>query len=340
MISTIILVFVAGYAHAECDIDSPKGTQVTLTPSRADSFTTVDMSWENEQMVNGLEHLITWHSTLPKKSGSFRYVLKYSFDNVNYKKMASNLVATSSDGTYEYGGYPWMPPSVKKSKKIYLRLQVKKLNGTLVDACTKMVFIVTEDPVSIAIEQSKDGLTWKRLSEKPVDGYPANPVTVSAGGTGSKCLATRYYRVLYLSGTDKVLGLGTNSIIVLNTSDQISKVAGSGTGYISDYLGLKSTLSVQINKQGTVNATVTRQGVDAKFNGSATAACTGNGEQLVVSLSGDLNLPPGGTVFSCNGTTKLHMAGDDGYSDEPYTEVSGNMIDECGNRNFYYWKKN
>jgi hypothetical protein len=337
VISVLILFFGVGYAHAGCVIDSPKGTQVTLAASRADAFSVVDISWENEQMINGTEHLIQWHSTMPKKPGSFRYALKYSFDNVNYIKIANNLAADSNDGTYEYGQFSWTPPSVDKTKKIYLQLFVKRPDGTVAFSCTKKAYIVTEDPRRIAIESSKDGVTWTRLSNRPVEEYTTNTDTVPTNGTGKKCLATHFYRVLYLSGTGAVLGLGTDSIEVLNTSDQTKKIAGSGSGYVSDYLGFKSTLSIDIESNGKVSATITRQGVPATFSGNASAECSGNGNQLVVSLSGDLKLPTG-LFFFCTGTDTVHLAGD-GYSNEPYTEVAGDMIDECKESNVFYWKK-
>jgi hypothetical protein len=217
-------------------------------------------------------------------------------------------------------------------------LSVKRLDGTVAFSSTKMAFIVTEDPTNIAIEQSKDGITWKRLSKKPVGEYAVNTDKVPTGGTGGKCVATNYYRVLYLSGTGAVLGSGTDSIIILNASDQINRIAGSGSGYVSDYLGLRSDLTIHIESNGTVNATITRQGIPATFSGDASAACTGNGEQIVVSLSGDLTLPPG-YLFLCNDKPSVHLTGD-GYSDQPYAEVRGDMIDECSESNGFYWKKN
>jgi hypothetical protein len=337
VISVLILFFGVGFANAGCVIDSPKGTKVTLAADRADALSTVDISWENEQMINGIEHLIKWHSTLPKKPGSFRYTLKYSFDNVNYIKIASNLVATSNDGTYEYGEFSWRPPSVNRSKKIFLQLSVKRPDGTVAFSSTKMVFILTEDPVNIAIEVSKDGITWERLSKKPIEYYTVNTANVPAKGTGGKCLATHSYRVLYLSGTGAVLGLGSDSIEIFNASDQIEKVAGSGSGYVSDYLGLRSTLTVDVGSNGTVKATILRQGVPATFTGDASAECTGNGEQIVVSLSGYLSLPPGYT-FLCNDQNSVHLTGD-GYSNPPYSEIRGDMIDECNESNVFYWKK-
>jgi hypothetical protein len=309
-----------------------------LAASRADSNSAVDISWEYEQMINGVEHLIKWHSTMPKKPGNFRYTLKYSFDNVTYTKIASNLVANSNDGTYEYGELSWIPPSVNKTKKIYLQLVVKRLDGIVAFSSTKKVSIVTEDPMNIAIELSKDGITWKRLSKKPVGQYTVNGDTVPTEGTGGKCLATHSYRVLYLSGTGAVLGSGTDSIEIFNASDQIKKVAGSGSGYVADYLGIRSTLTVNVGGKGTVQATIIRQGTPATFSGDGSAECTGNGEQIMVSLSGYLSLPPGYDFF-CNSTNSVYLTGD-GYSDVPYAEVRGNMVDECGESNDFYWKKN
>jgi len=336
-LSLFILAYALGYAYAGCVIDSPKGTPVTLGASRADAFSDVDISWENEQMINGVEHLIKWHSTMPKIPGSFRYVLKYSFDNVNYMMIAKNLAANSNDGTHEYGELSWKPPLVSKTKKIYLQLSVKRPNGTIAFSCTKKVFIVTEDPVNIAIERSKDGITWKRLSKKPIEEYSVNTDTVTTEGTGGRCVASHSYRVLYLSGTGAVLGSGTDSIIILNASDQINKFAGSGSGYVSDYLGLRSTLTVNIKSNGTVSATIMRQGVLATFSGNASAECTGSGEQMVVSLSGNLSLPPG-YLFLCNDKSFVRLDGE-GYSNQPYAEVRGEMIDECGEINDFYWKK-
>lgn len=336
-VSLFILASAVGYANAGCAIDSPKGTPVTLAADRADSLSTVGISWENEQMINGIEHLIKWRSTMPKTPGGFRYILKYSFDNVNYTKIAGGLVAHSNDGTYEYGEFPWMPPSVSKTKKIFLRLIVKRLDGTTAFSCTNKAFVVTEDPTDIAIERSKDGITWKRLSKKPVEAYTVNTDTVPTSSTGGGCLATHSYRVLYLSGTGKVLGSGTDSIIILNASDQINKFAGSGSGYVADYLGLRSALTINIKSNGTVNATIIRQGMPATFSGNASAECTGNGEQMVVSLSGNLSSPPG-YVFLCNDKSFVHLDGE-GYSNQPYAEVRGDMIDECGVANGFYWRK-
>jgi hypothetical protein len=336
-VTLFILFSGAGYAHAGCAIDSPLGTQVTLAASRADALSTVDISWENEQMINSVEHLIKWHSTLPKTPGNYRYLLKYSFDNVTYKKIAGNLVANSNDGTYEYGELPWTPPPVAKTKKIFLQLIVKKLNGKTAFSCTKKVFVVTQDPVSIAIERSKDNITWKRLSIKPIEEYTVNTDTVPTSSTGAKCLATHFYRVLYLSGTGAVLGLGSDSISILNTSDQINKVAGSGSGYVSDYLGLRYTLTVNIKGNSTASAKIIREGVPATFSGSASAECTGNGQQIAVSLVGNLRLPAG-YVFLCNYKNSVHLTGE-GYSDQPFAEVRGEMIDECGESNDFYWKK-
>jgi hypothetical protein len=337
VISVVILFLGVAYAHAGCFIDSPLGTEVTLAGNRADALSTVDISWENEQMINGAEHLIKWHSTLPKKPGDYRYLLKYSFDNVTYKKIAGNLVASSNDGMYEYGEWPWTPPAVSKTKKIFLQLIVKKLNGKTAFSCTKKVFIVTQDPVNIAIEQSKDNITWKRLSTKPIEAYAINTDTVPTSSTGGKCLVTHFYRVLYLSGTGSVLGSGVDSILILNTSDQIKKVAGSGTGYVADYLGLRYTLTVDIERNGTTRATIVRGGVPATFSGSASAECTGNGQQIAVSLDGNLRLPAG-YVFLCNDKNSVHLTGE-GHSDPSYAEVRGEMIDECGEINDFYWKE-
>lgn len=338
IIPVLVLFLGVGYAHAGCVIDSPKGTQVTLGASRADAFSVVDISWENEQMINGIEHLIKWHSTMPKKTGTFRYALQYSFDNVNYRKIANNLVANSNDGTYEYGQFSWMPPSVNRSKRIFLKLLVKRPNGTVAFSCTKKAYIVTEDPMSIAIELSKDGITWKRLSKKPVEEYTVNTDTVPASDTGKRCQATHFYRVLYLSATGAVLGLGTDSIEVINSSDQINRFAGNGYGYVSDKLGFNATLSIHIESNGTVSATVTKQwGGSATFSGNASAECTGNGEEIVVSLSGYLKLPAD-YYFFCNGTTSLYLTGV-GYSKGPYTEVTGYMTDECDETDVFYWRK-
>jgi hypothetical protein len=263
--------------------------------------------------------------------------LKYSFDNVTYKKIAGGLLPVSNDGTYEYGEFLWEPPIVTKTKKIFLQLVVKKLDGTTAFSCTKKALIITEDPTDIAIERSKDNITWKRLSKKPVEEYTVNTDTVGTSGTGGKCIASNFYRVLYLSGTGKVLGSGTDSIIILNASDQINKFAGSGSGYVTDYLGLRSTLTINIKSNGTVNATIIRQGMPATFSGNAFAECTGNGEQMVVSLSGSLSSPPG-YVFLCNDKSFVHLDGE-GYSNQPYAEVRGDMIDECEEVNGFYWKK-
>ncbi len=69
LVLALMVLLGVGDGNAGCAIDSPKGTPVTLARSRADSFSIVDISWENEQMANGAEHLIKWHCSVPKKPG-------------------------------------------------------------------------------------------------------------------------------------------------------------------------------------------------------------------------------------------------------------------------------
>jgi hypothetical protein len=101
---------------------------------------------------------------------------------------------------------------------------------------------------------------------------------------------------------------------------------------------LKYNLTVNIKGNGAASATIIREGIPATFSGSASAECAGSGEQVVVSLAGYLSLP-GGRTFLCNDKNSVYLTGD-GYSNPPYTEVRGEMIDECGENNDFYWRKN
>ncbi len=75
-ILVVILFFVVGYANAGCAIDSPIGTQVNLGARRADAFSVVDIGWENEQMINGVEHLIKVALYHAKKRGKNNFSVR------------------------------------------------------------------------------------------------------------------------------------------------------------------------------------------------------------------------------------------------------------------------
>jgi len=263
-------------------IVSPTGTSIiSPQPEEYVNGDTMNISWEDEHLFSGETFLVRWASPT---ENYVSYKLRYSFDNVAWENIASDITARE---------YSWKVPVVEQSRRCWIKVIGFDADGEKNGTDTQLVYIRVRPAVNVDIFYSTNGgETWRSI----------NRVSYGAGSHYSwdvnmksrKCRFGAQVKVVMKDGGDKAVGsaMSTGFTVI---SNQPPRLSGNWSGYY--YSAPSGTIPVSgtIDSENQYNFVGELPFGKAKFLGKFNGNCLDADDDGTLAVTGD------GTAYAPSG---------------------------------------
>ncbi len=274
---------VDAYAQlSKVTIVNPTGTSIfSPQPEEYVNGDTMNISWEDEHLVSGETFLVRWASPT---ENYVSYKLRYSFDNVAWEDIASDITARE---------YSWKVPVVEQSKRCWIKVVGFDANGQKNGTDTRLVYIRVKPAVNVNIFYSTNGgETWRSITQVSYGEAGQYPWDVSM--KSRRCRFGALVKVVMKDGGDKTVGSAMSREFTV-ISNQPARLAGNWSGYY--YSAPSGTIPVSgtIDSENQYNFVGELPFGKAKFLGKFHGNCLDADDDGTLAITGDgtAYAPPG-----------------------------------------------
>jgi len=261
-------------------IVSPTGTSIiSPQPEEYVNGDTMNISWEDEHLVSDETFWVRWASPT---ENYVSYKLRYSFDNVAWEDIASDITARE---------YSWKVPVVEQSRRCWIKVIGFDANGEKNGTDTQLVYIRVRPAVNVDIFYSTNGgETWRPIDQVSYRSQYSWDVSMKS----RRCRFGAQVKVVMRDVGDKTVGsaMSTGFTVI---SNQPPRLAGNWSGYY--YSAPSGTIPVSgtIDSENQYNFVGELPFGKAKFLGKFNGNCLDADDDGTLAVTGD------GTAYAPSG---------------------------------------
>ena len=281
-------------------IVNPTGTSV-INPRVEDYINgdSMNITWEDKHLVSGENVLVRWAS--PTENYYFKkrfrvdatYKLRYSFDELSWTDIASNIAPSGFDGDdNQLCAYSWKVPVVEESRRCWIKVIGFDANGEKNGTDTQLVYIRVRPAVNVNIFYSTNGgETWRPIDQVSYRSQYSWDVSMKS----RRCRFGAQVKVVMKDGSDKTVGSAVSTEFTV-ISNQPARLSGNWSGYY-----YYSPESVTIPVSGTIDGENRYNFIGelpfgkAKFLGRFYGNCLDGDDDGTLAITGD------GTAYAPSG---------------------------------------
>jgi len=297
---------VDAYAQlSKVTLTHPTGTSiVSPRPDEYINGDSMNITWQDEHLISGETFWVRWASPTQNYYAKKRfrvdayYKLRYSFDELSWKDIASDIGPTGPDGNgNQVCTFSWGVPVVEQSRRCWIKVIGFDGNGQKNGSDTQLVYIRAKPPVNVDISYSTNGgETWRSITQ--VSYGAGSHYNWDVSMKSRRCRFGAQVKVVMKDASDKTVGSAMSTEFTV-ISNQAPRLAGSWSGYY--YSAPSGTIPVSgtINSENQYNFVGELPFGKAKFLGRFYGNCLDADDDGTLAVTGDgTAYAPSGHVWS------------------------------------------